>query len=76
MVVTDEPGATITIDGKCVHGKEIRTNVWIRPHSAGWQVFGQFKCAKCPFVPVVLVPHQPTKVMTTEGKKLTVSFRN
>ena len=72
--MTDELEDTITIDGRCVHGKEIRTNVWIRPRGDGWQVLGQFKCAKCQSVPVALASHKPTKVLTIQGKQLTVVF--
>ncbi len=76
MVVTDEPGATITIDGKCVHGKEIRTTVWIRPIDDRWEIRAQPKCGKCPnLISVAIVGQRPTEVLTAQGRRLKVSFK-
>ena len=67
---------TPIIDDKCVHGKEIRTTVWIRPIDDKWEILVQAKCRKCPGrFSVRIVNQRPTEVLTTQGRRLTVSFR-
>jgi hypothetical protein len=71
--MTDE---TIIIDGRCVHGKEIRTTVWIRPVGDRWEIRAASKCGKCADqISIRTVNQKPTKVLTTQGRQLTVVFQ-
>ena len=71
--MTDE---TVVIDGRCVHGKEIRTIVWGRPLGDSWQIHGQPKCKKCPDLILLKTTSQkPTAVQTTRGRRLTLAIR-
>ena len=66
---------TTIIEDKCVHGREVRTTVWIRPIGDRWEVRAQSKCEKCPnVISVASVSQRPTEVLTTQGRRLTVSF--
>ncbi len=70
--MTDE---SIIIDDTCVHGKEIRTTVWIRPVGDRWEIRAQPKCGKCPnVISVAIVNQRPTRVLTSQGRQLTVVF--
>ncbi len=73
--MTNESQTSI-IEDKCVHGKEVRTTVWISPIGDGWEIRAQPKCGKCPnVISVAIVNQRPTGVLTAQGRRLKVSFR-
>lgn len=70
--------ATLLVGGCCEHDRALRRVYAEQVNRAGtwgWVLTGQFKCLECRSIALDFVEERPSEVKTTEGERLSLTFR-